>query len=103
MGTPCLGTPCLGTPGLGTPGLGTLVSLVWVTLVSLVWVPPVLSGYVVCKAFRNATLQLAPQLGIPTRSINYSLLGARLSMLSSRSKTLFAPESTIIVRSDSNH
>ena len=40
------------------------------------------SGHAAYKAFRETDHELGP----PTHSINYSLLGARLSRLSSRSK-----------------
>ena len=86
------GYPQLGTPGLSTPSLGipVWVPLVWITLV---WVASslgfslstdLLTCSIVCKALREIRLQL---VFTPTRSpVNYSLLKARLSKLSSRSK-----------------
>ena len=98
------------TPGLGIPGLGTSV---WVLLVcvSLIWAPldpqsgtlslgnllidtPVLStpclGTLGAKTYEYLvslilikTQVRCPKIGL---TINYSLLGARLSNLSSRSK-----------------
>ena len=88
LGTPGLGTPGLGASGFGTPCLGTPSlhnwnlgnpSLSTTHLGSL-------SCYVAYKGFNELVLKIIP----PTRSpLNYSLLGARLSKLSSRSKIKF--------------
>ena len=72
MGIPSLVTSGLGTPGLdstslGTPSLGTYVLS--------------FPKFVSCNGFRGKLM--LPHLGLP---INYSLHGARLSKLSSRSK-----------------
>ena len=88
-----------GAFSLGTPGLGT-VSWVWVSRLGCP--SQVLSLYGVKRSpawspsynCRVSIMQLLQRLTIVSQlvhSINYSLLGMRLSKLSSRSKTLPVP------------